>query len=395
MYFFLFKSIYGDWTKDAGGISNIGRMGGIVVVSYFLPVLVHRDDSMPGGWHVEWDHEALLSCKTALLRVTRIGTVKLAFGDPIKAEEKNAVTNALLPFNCVPIFIDKAIADVFYNDFCKKTLWPVFHNLLEIYGNSPTGQALGPETETLPADSAVGSSSAPPNPITPSNPMKRGGSSDMEDDAGGYWYSDATAKASKATSHGGVGSVISPPPSLLVSPPPPPSSRLASRSTTGDDAPASIMMSGGGGGGGVSPSFIAKVASETENILLKRDLSSTNGLYQPTNTSTSGEADKWASYMSVQRMFKTKIMEMYHEGDVVWIHGFHLLLVPTLLAKAATSLKMGIFLHTPFPSSEIFRTLGRREDLLRGMLSADQVYTYIIYFACMYMQCCKKLFSSV
>ena len=75
---------------------------------------------------------------------------------------------------------------------------------------------------------------------------------------------------------------------------------------------------------------------------------------------------------------------MYHEGDLVWVHGFHLLVVPTLLSKAHAAAKIGvflhtpfpssdIFLHTPFPSSDIFRTLERREDILRGMLSADQV----------------------
>lgn len=71
---------------------------------------------------------------------------------------------------------------------------------------------------------------------------------------------------------------------------------------------------------------------------------------------------------------------MHHEGDLVWAHGFHLLVVPKLLSKAHAAAKIGvflhtpfpsldIFLHTPFPSSEIFRTLERREE----MLSADQV----------------------
>ncbi len=58
---------------------------------------------------------------------------------------------------------------------------------------------------------------------------------------------------------------------------------------------------------------------------------------------------------------------------MVWVHGFHLLLLPSFLTRVLRTARVGLFLHTPFPSSEIFRTLPFREDLLRGMLNADQV----------------------
>ena len=48
-----------------------------------------------------------------------------------------------------------------------------------------------------------------------------------------------------------------------------------------------------------------------------------------------------------------------------------------------TVAQIGLFLHTPFPSSEIFRTLSKRDDLLRGMLSADQIGFHLYeYVAC-------------
>ena len=46
---------------------------------------------------------------------------------------------------------------------------------------------------------------------------------------------------------------------------------------------------------------------------------------------------------------------------------------PSFLTRVLRTARVGLFLHTPFPSSEIFRTLPFREDLLRGMLDADQV----------------------
>jgi trehalose 6-phosphate synthase/phosphatase len=81
----------------------------------------------------------------------------------------------------------------------------------------------------------------------------------------------------------------------------------------------------------------------------------------------------------------------YHEGDLVWIHGFHLLVVPTLVSKAHAAAKIGVFLHTPFPSSEIFRTLTKREDILRGMLSADQVGFHLYEYARHFLTCCQRL----
>ena len=57
----------------------------------------------------------------------------------------------------------------------------------------------------------------------------------------------------------------------------------------------------------------------------------------------------------------------------VWVHDFHLMLVPAMLRRRAPGLAVGFFLHTPFPSSEIYRLLPAREALLRGLLGADYV----------------------
>lgn len=68
---------------------------------------------------MEWDYESLLSLHSAEIdmRVTRIGFLRYAEG--IKPENEDAVAKALLPFSCVPVFLDKALATKFYRDFCK------------------------------------------------------------------------------------------------------------------------------------------------------------------------------------------------------------------------------------------------------------------------------------
>jgi hypothetical protein len=52
---------------------------------------------------------------------------------------------------------------------------------------------------------------------------------------------------------------------------------------------------------------------------------------------------------------------------VVWIHDYHLLLLPRMLREGQNvppSTKIGFFLHAPFPSSEIYRILPYREEIL-------------------------------
>ena len=73
------------------------------------------------------------------------------------------------------------------------------------------------------------------------------------------------------------------------------------------------------------------------------------------------------------------ILGAYQYGDVVWCHDYHLMLLPSKLKEEHSDMKVGWFLHTPFPSSEIYRMLPVREELLLSVLSADLVgFTHMI-----------------
>ena len=93
------------------------------------------------------------------------------------------------------------------------------------------------------------------------------------------------------------------------------------------------------------------------------------------------EASLWAAYTAVNRKFVNVIVQCFNEGELIWIHGFHLLILPSFLTRRIPMAKVGLFLHTPFPSSEIFQTLWCREDLLRGMMNADQVGFHLFEYA--------------
>ena len=83
--------------------------------------------------------------------------------------------------------------------------------------------------------------------------------------------------------------------------------------------------------------------------------------------------DYWHNYKNVNWKFAEKVLEIAEQGDKIWIHGFHLMLVPAMIRKGNPDLSIGFFMHIPFPSFEIFRILPWSRELVEGMLGADLV----------------------
>ena len=81
----------------------------------------------------------------------------------------------------------------------------------------------------------------------------------------------------------------------------------------------------------------------------------------------------WGSYKQVNRKFADKILEYINKTDLVWIHDYQMMLVPQYLRRVYPDLKIGFFLHIPFPSYEIFKILPVREEMLNGMLGSDLI----------------------
>ncbi len=96
------------------------------------------------------------------------------------------------------------------------------------------------------------------------------------------------------------------------------------------------------------------------------------------------EVSEWKAYKKVNRQFCRRLMEVIKPGDTIWIHDYHLLLLPDMLRQEKVDLAIGLFLHIPFPSMEIFRYLPWREELLTGMLGSDLIgfhtYDYTRHF---------------
>jgi len=96
------------------------------------------------------------------------------------------------------------------------------------------------------------------------------------------------------------------------------------------------------------------------------------------------DAKHYESYVEANRIFCEAVANHYRPNDLIWVHDYHLMLLPQMLRERLPDAAVGFFLHIPFPSSEVFPVLPRREELLEGLLGADllafQTHTHLQQF---------------
>jgi len=100
----------------------------------------------------------------------------------------------------------------------------------------------------------------------------------------------------------------------------------------------------------------------------------------------------WQAYLTANKKFADKIMEVISpDDDHVWAHDYHLMLLPSFLRKRCHSIRCGFFLHSPFPSSEVFRSFPERNALLRALLNADMIGFHTFDYARHFLSCCTRM----
>ena len=88
--------------------------------------------------------------------------------------------------------------------------------------------------------------------------------------------------------------------------------------------------------------------------------------------------DHWNTYCEVNQKFCEQVIKVADPEDTIWVQDYHLLLLPQMLREKLPEASIGLFLHIPFPSFEVFRLLPWRQQLLDGMLGSDLIglHTY-------------------
>lgn len=85
----------------------------------------------------------------------------------------------------------------------------------------------------------------------------------------------------------------------------------------------------------------------------------------------------WESYQKVNELFADSILREVSNGSLVWIHDYHLMLLPRLLrqglSKKGIKCAIGFSLHTPFPACDFWKALPVHNELIKGMLASDLI----------------------
>ena len=93
----------------------------------------------------------------------------------------------------------------------------------------------------------------------------------------------------------------------------------------------------------------------------------------------------WDAYKRVNKLFCNEILKYANKDDFIWIHDYHLMLLPNMIREALPEAKIGFFLHIPFPSSEIFRVMPWCKEVIEGLLGSDLIgfhtFDYVRHFA--------------
>ena len=94
------------------------------------------------------------------------------------------------------------------------------------------------------------------------------------------------------------------------------------------------------------------------------------------------DRSQWQAYVSANKIFADKVLEVTdrddEDEDHVWVHDYHLMALPSFLRRRSNRVKLGFFLHSPFPSSDIYKILPVRDDILKALLNCDLIgfHTY-------------------
>ncbi|KAG6971869.1 hypothetical protein JG688_00004261 [Phytophthora aleatoria] len=100
---------------------------------------------------------------------------------------------------------------------------------------------------------------------------------------------------------------------------------------------------------------------------------------------------QWDAYKLANKRFAQAVNQVYREGDFVWVHDYHLMMLPSLLRSRHPHCKIGWFLHTPFPTAEMYRMLPVGRDILEGLLGADLLGFHTYDYARHFIAACARV----
>ncbi len=106
---------------------------------------------------------------------------------------------------------------------------------------------------------------------------------------------------------------------------------------------------------------------------------------------TSLDRRDWESYESVNALFAHHAHEQMHDGDLVWVHDYHLTRCPLHLRQLRPEARIAFFLHIPFPPYDVYRILPWYREVIRGFLACDLVGFHSPGYVSNFLDCVERL----
>lgn len=95
--------------------------------------------------------------------------------------------------------------------------------------------------------------------------------------------------------------------------------------------------------------------------------------------------------MTVNRKFTNTIINLTSSNPIIWINDMHLLMCPVQIIKKNTYANIGLFIHSSFPTAEIYKIFPYREEILGSMLCCNIVGFHLFTYARHFIIACRRI----
>ena len=104
--------------------------------------------------------------------------------------------------------------------------------------------------------------------------------------------------------------------------------------------------------------------------------------------------DYWQDFRLINERFADEIATQSRRSDVIWIHDYHLMLVPAAMRRRIDPKhRVGYFHHVPFPNARVLKAFPWHRQLIKGLLGADSIGFHTPEYASNFIECCQELLS--
>ncbi len=95
--------------------------------------------------------------------------------------------------------------------------------------------------------------------------------------------------------------------------------------------------------------------------------------------------------MDVNRLFANTIISVPCQNPLIWINDMHLLMCPVRVIMKNEYANIGLFIHSSFPTAEVYKLFPHRDEILGSMLCCNIVGFHVFTYARHFIVACRRI----